>query len=174
MSHFSPATYTPFASSVTNFSNPSSSDKSLNRFAESYSNQLASGAGLVPAGVQVNAYFETDLPRNFLDLRHASQLPIAAKIRATCGASFSDAAGSGLSVQTHSSGKGCVVSAIRAGSAAAEARLQIGDVIYAAHSYLVDDAADYAAVAFKTPGPLEVFFTRPGTEVKMQVVIYRS
>ncbi len=35
------------------------------------------------------------------------------------------------------------------------------------------DAAELAAVAFKVPGPLEVFFLRPGTTTKLQAVLYR-
>ncbi len=82
---FSPPEYVPAPSSVTNFRNPQSAQKTFNDFAAAYTQQLASGEGLIPADTHVNAFVETDLPRPTLFLRAGSQLPIASKIREKFG-----------------------------------------------------------------------------------------
>jgi hypothetical protein len=72
-------------------------------------------------------------------------------------------------------GGACVhaVTACAAGGPATEARLQVGDVIHGAHSYALRDAAELGAILHSVPGPLEVFYVRPGNTTKQQCVLYR-
>jgi len=158
---------------MTRFRDPHNNQATINRFAEAYTQHVASGKSLLPDNVQVNAYVDQDVPRPTLSSRKASQLPITEKIQKVFGEEYNDT-NAGMTVRNFAGM--CYVTEVREGSPAAEAGVMVGDAIYGAHSYDVSSAAEYAAVAFKVPGPLELFIYREGgtNDGHLSLVLYRK